>query len=232
MTRDNDVNEGLERLHRECWEQIPWIANGSLDVHERARLEPHLRACSACQEELALHERTRVLMRRDEPVMMAPQAGWQKLIQRIDAEDADAEEGVDAAPAPAVRSRPLRWPRWAAIAASVQAVALALIFGAQYLEREAAFTAPRYETLTAVDPVAASGPVIRLVFHTGVALQDVNAMLRAVDAQVVAGPSEAGVYTIALKNRRASPDIDAALARLRADPRVLFAEAALARSAQ
>ena len=80
--------------------------------------------------------------------------------------------------------------------------------------------------------MAASGPVIRLVFHTGVALQDVNALLRAVDAQVVAGPSEAGVYTIALKDRRATPDIDAALARLRADPRVLFAEAALARSTQ
>jgi hypothetical protein len=233
MTRDHDVNDGLDRLHRECWEQIPWIANGSLDAHERARLEPHLRACGACQEELALHERTRTLMRRDDPVMMAPQAGWQKLIQRIDAAVADVEEGVDVQPAPAERSRPLRWPRWAAIAASVQAVALALIFGAQYLdEREAAFTAPRYETLTAVSPVAASGPVIRLVFHTGVALQDVNALLRTVDAQVVAGPSEAGVYTIALKERRATPDIDAALVRLRADPRVLFAEAALARSTQ
>ena len=69
------------------------------------------------------------------------------------------------------------------------------------------------------------------------ALDDVNAMLRSVDAQIVAGPSEAGVYTLALRRRSdaaATGDaavIDAALLRLRADARVLFAESAVTRSA-
>ena len=230
MTHDAGVNDRRERLHRECWEQIPWIANGSLDADERARLEPHLRACGSCQEELALQERTRTLMRRDDAVMLAPQVGWHKLSQRLEAASDGAEQASDAESSPEERSRSRRWPRWATIAASVQALALALVLGAQFMG-DGEFVAARYETLTADRPIESGGPVIRLVFQTGVALQDVNALLRAVDAQVVAGPSEAGVYTLALKNDRAAPDIDAALARLRADDRVLFAEAAVARTA-
>jgi hypothetical protein len=218
-----------DRLHRECWEQIPWIVNGALGVQERARFEPHLRACKTCEEELGLQERARALMRSDDGLMLAPQTGWQKLTQRLDADAAKADETQAAHRTPPERWR-AHWPRWIAIAASVQAVALALVFAAQHLDRGNDFTAPRYETLTAETPIAASGPVIRLVFHAGVALQDVNALMRAIDAQVVAGPSEAGVYTIALKDLRAAPDMDEALARLRADPRVVFAEAALARS--
>jgi hypothetical protein len=222
-------HEAGDRLHRECWEQIPWIANGALAANERARFEAHLRACKACEEELALQERARALMRSDDGLMLAPQSGWQKLSQRLDSDAAGAHEAHPLQPLASAIPR-ARWPRWIAIAAGLQAVALALVFAAQYIVSSDDPAAARYETLTAESPIASSGPVIRLVFHAGVALRDVNALLRAVDAQVVAGPSEAGVYTIALKDRHAAPEIDAALARLRADPRVVFAESALARS--
>jgi hypothetical protein len=233
MTYDADTTDRTQRLHRECWEQIPWIVNGALDASTRASLEPHLRTCAACREELALHERTRALMRRDEAVMLAPQSGWQKLMQRIDAEEAGAEKPSNVQTLPQQGARPARWRRWIAIAAGLQVIAIGTVLTAQYARRGHEFTAPRFETLTADSPIASNGPVIRLVFHADVALQDMNALLRTVDAQIVAGPSEAGVYTIALKgDRRAVQDFDAALTQLRADPRVVFAEAAMARSAQ
>jgi hypothetical protein len=234
MTHDADMSDRMKRLHRECWEQIPWIASGAIEAHIYAALEPHLRACSECREELALQERTRALVRRDVAVTLAPQAGWQKLVQRIDAEDVGADAGgqVHARP-PKQAPTSARWGRWVALAAGVQAIALAAVLTAQYAKRGDELRAPRFETLTAVSPFAANGPVIRLVFEAEVPLQDVNALLRTVDAQIVAGPSEAGVYTIALKGEsHADPDIEAALTQLRADPRVVFAEAAVARSTQ
>ena len=70
-------------------------------------------------------------------------------------------------------------------------------------------------------------PVIRVVFAGNVALDDMNRVLRSVDAQVIAGPSEAGVYTLGLAPSTAGGSgVDQALAQLRADSRVRFAEPA------
>jgi hypothetical protein len=70
-------------------------------------------------------------------------------------------------------------------------------------------------------------PVIRVVFAGNVALDDMGRVVRSVDAQIIAGPSEAGVYTLGLATGAADePGINKALAQLRADTRVKFAEPA------
>jgi hypothetical protein len=235
MTHDSE-SPLSPALHRECWSQIAWIVNGTLAPHEYARIEAHLRACRECQDELDAQHRVRDAMRADDAVVLAPQSALQKLIQRIDAESAPAE--VDASPGdapPASAQIPSRKSRWLAIAAAVQAVAIAWLLAAQLRPAEEPSTEPRFETL-AEHRVLPDGPVIRVVFAEEAALGDVNAVLRSVDAQIVAGPSEAGVYTLALKpapEAAGSGDaavIEAALLRLRADERVLFAESAVART--
>jgi hypothetical protein len=70
---------------------------------------------------------------------------------------------------------------------------------------------------------------MRVVFRRDVAVAEVNALLRQLPAQIVAGPSEAGVYTLAVPvanpntadKKKVAADL---LARVRADTRVLFAE--------
>jgi hypothetical protein len=251
MTHDNDSPLSPAR-HRECWGQIPWIANGTLAPHEAngtlapheyERIEAHLRACRECQDELDVQQRVRDAMRADDAVVLAPQSALQKLMQRIDAEHAPPE--VDAPPGdapatpvqtPSRSSRSSRSSRWLAIAAAVQAVAIAWLLAAQLRSADEASTEPRFETLTQ-PRVVPDGPVIRVVFAAEAALGDVNAILRSVDAQIVAGPSEAGVYTLALEPAPGDAEsgdmavIDAALLRLRADGRVLFAESAMSRTA-
>ena len=60
--------------------------------------------------------------------------------------------------------------------------------------------------------------MIRVVFAGNTALDDVNQVLRSISAQVVAGPSEAGVYTLGLAaDATKSSDVDQAIAQLRAD---------------
>jgi anti-sigma factor RsiW len=236
MKHENDSPLSPAR-HRECWGQIAWIVNGTLAPHEYARVEAHLRACRECQDELDAQQRVRDAMRADDAVVLAPQSALQKLMQRIDAEDAPPgfDASAEAATGSGVRTLPGK-TRWLAIAAAVQAIAIAWLLAAQLRSTDEASTEPRFETLT--EPrVVQDGPVIRVVFADETALGDVGAILRSVDAQIVAGPSEAGVYTLALKPAPAAAPsddtavIDAALQQLRADDRVLFAESATARTA-
>jgi hypothetical protein len=236
MTHDNESAFSPAR-HRECWDQIAWIVNGTLAPREYARLEAHLRVCRECQDELDAQQRLRDAMRAEDAVVLAPQSALQKVMQRIDAEHAapETDASQDDASAGLVQALP-RKSRWLAIAAAVQAIAIAWLLAAQLRPAEEASTEPRFETLT--EPrVVAEGPVIRVVFDEEAALDDVNSILRSVNAQIVAGPSEAGVYTLALKpapDAAATGDaavIDAALLRLRADQRVLFAESAVTRTA-
>jgi hypothetical protein len=59
-----------------------------------------------------------------------------------------------------------------------------------------------------------------------------NRVLRSIDAQIIAGPSEAGVYTLGLATSGADKStVEKAIAQLRADDRVMFAEPAVASEA-
>jgi hypothetical protein len=57
-------------------------------------------------------------------------------------------------------------------------------------------------------------------------------VLRSIDAQIIAGPSEAGVYTLGLAaNAADKSSVEKAITLLRADGRVMFAEPAVASEA-
>jgi Putative zinc-finger len=236
---------GPSDVHNECWELLPWLANERLSNRETARVEVHLRECAACREELAVQHQLRQAIRGHDAVVLAPQTSLQKLMQRIDhgqeTDDAlDAARSV-AAPVPKSRSWAHR-PGWLAIAAGVQGVAIAALLSALWWQSHEALNAPRFTTLTSSQPVT-HGAVIRVVFADNVTLDDVNGMLRSIDAQIIAGPSEAGVYTLGLTVRsgtaQSSPDgaqagnrLEAALAHLRASDHVVFSEAAVAQAQQ
>jgi hypothetical protein len=83
----------------------------------------------------------------------------------------------------------------------------------------------RYTMLLAPDKPVAPSQVIRVVFAGDVALDDMNRVLRSIGAQVIAGPSEAGVYTLGLAaDAKGESEVNRALAQLRADSHVRFAE--------
>ncbi|MGH8238558.1 MAG: hypothetical protein ACREXP_16255, partial [Steroidobacteraceae bacterium] len=68
-------------------------------------------------------------------------------------------------------------------------------------------------------------PVVRVVFAGNIAHDVMNRLLRSIDAQIIAGPSEAGVYTLGLSASSSDKaSADQAAAQLRADNRVMFAE--------
>jgi anti-sigma factor RsiW len=214
---------GSTDAHQECWELLPWLANERAAAKDVTRVQEHLRDCRECQDELELQRRLRDAIRTADAVVLAPQTSLQKLMQRIDA-------GLPHSEPTAVRSPPrrahIRWSRWLPIAAGVQGIVIAALIGTLWLESRAKVTAPRFTTLTS-HAVLARGPVIRVVFADGVALDEVKEILHSIDAQIVAGPSEAGVYTLGLSS--STGRVESALAQLRADRRIVFSESALAR---
>jgi hypothetical protein len=211
---------------------LPWIANDRASPRDKTKVEQHLSTCEACREEL---ERQRVLrdaIRQEESIVIAPQTSFHKLMLRIDGEvDEPAphepvEEEAQATPV----ARPLG--RWLPIAAAIQAIAIAGLLGTVWLQSRATLEAPRFTTLTSSSGIA-HGPVIRVVFAPEVSIVNINTALRAIPAEIVSGPSEAGVFTLALPNNAESADrVHQALLRLRSDPQVIFAEVALARPEQ
>ena len=220
--------------HGECWNLLPWIANESAAARDLARVEEHLRGCRECQEELEFQRQLREAIRSEEAIVLAPQTSLHKLMQRIDSA-ADMDDEHETVPAADESVVPRREPArlgWLPIAAAVQGIAIAGLLGALWLQSRDDLTAGRYSVLTAPTAAVAGGPVIRVVFSGNVALDDMNRVLRSIDAQIIAGPSEAGVYTLGIPSGAADKSgVEKAIAQLRADGRVMFAEPAVASEA-
>ena len=228
MTHSDHDNMGPLGAHGECWNLLPWIANESAAAKDVARVEAHLRDCRECQEELNFQRQLRNAIRAEEAVVLAPQTSLQKLMQRIDTvEDVDDDSEVTPAGVVAMLPRkPALWSRWLPIAAAVQGIVITGLLGAMWMQSPDTLTAPRYETRSASDKAITYRPVIRVVFTGNVSLDDMNRVLRSVDAQIIAGPSEAGVYTLGAARFDKESSVDKALERLRADGRIVFAEPA------
>jgi hypothetical protein len=224
---------------------LPWFVNETLSAEDRGRVEAHLADCAPCRAELAAERRIRTLLRQPEAVQAVPQLGLRKLLSRID-EERPLAEGQHAvadntpvhaahvahsAPAPGLtRARRARRPwhtaltPWLAAAVVVEAIGLGVL-GAQSAHQRNGLESASYSTMTAIAPSATDGPGFRVVFTPGMTLIELRDVLRAQRLVVVAGPSEAGVFTLRLAGGATDADASAdALATLRADPRVRFAE--------
>ncbi len=87
----------------------------------------------------------------------------------------------------------------------------------QFRQRRRSRNTPRSRRLQASDRRAA----VRVVFSPSAQLNDINQLLRSVECDIIAGPSEAGVYTLATEHGK---DVHGIIAKLREHSGVLFAE--------
>jgi hypothetical protein len=111
--------------------------------------------------------------------------------------------------------------KWLVAAVVVEGIGLVAL-GAMTWNGSAALSASAdYRTLSTPAAQLAGGQ-IRAVFASELSLGNLQALLSGSRLSVIGGPTEAGVFTLALDDETGS--VDAALAGLRRNPAVRFAE--------
>lgn len=202
--------------HEEVAALIPWFVNETLAERDRVRVEEHLLVCAGCREELALERRIREAMRADGPLEFMPAASLNRLRSRLD------EQSVERDPQTAaeLRGRPLRRRQWLTAASFAGAMAAAVLWAGHWNASPSRPGAPVFHTVTDSVPHA-PGEVVRAVFVPTITLVDLQALLDEAQLRIIAGPSEAGVYSLAA---RSTMPVSTSLALLRRHATVRFAE--------
>ncbi len=198
--------------HREIWEQIPWVVNGTASAEQNARVWDHVARCTDCAAELQAQARLRAAMRGEPASDVQAGAAFAKLSARL---EAGPPRSVDAP----TRSTGRRAHLLALAAAeALVIVALGAVLGARYVGSEA----PAYRTLA--DPTTRpDAATIRAVFDPGLRIEELRALLAEMHLRITEGPSAAGVFSLAPVDA-AAPETERLVAALRAHPGVRFAE--------
>ncbi|HTS54149.1 MAG TPA: zf-HC2 domain-containing protein [Burkholderiales bacterium] len=204
-------------VHREAAELLPWLVNGTLDGSERERVERHVAQCVACRRDLeaarALH--AAVASEERDPAVAD---GLARLRARLSEEEAglgvarlwrSLAEGWHRAPA---------WARGALAAQLALVLVLACALAVPLLPGRSAPSL--YHTLGDAPPVTFRRHALVVVFRGERSEQEIRRLLLRADARIVDGPSSVGAYTVEVPDGRQQ----AALALLRTDPGVAFAE--------
>ena len=225
-------------------ELLPWHANGTLGVVDRATVDTHISACGTCRTALAVEKRIVEAIRapRDN-VEQSPHAGWQKMAARLD-EDGTSEHVVKGAPAPGAVAtngsrhssaapeagssgrRRINWSAALGAAVAVQAAAIAVLAVALVRHRQTEELAPRFHTVANADPtLAANGPLVRIAFDRAVDEPAAHRLAQEVSGRLLAGPSPENVYTFEFGGARdAKGSVDDKVSWLRHQAHVMLVE--------
>jgi hypothetical protein len=219
--------------HEEAWGSLPWLANGRLSQPERDKIEPHVRTCAACREELAFQRLLCNVLTEPDRVTYAPGPSFRKLMDRIDGAASPSREPREQnkAPATPVRRRfnshlsLWRPPGLAWAATFILAIGLGGVATTVYRSSQ-----PLYKTHT--EKVYSAPNVLHISFDRSVTVGEAEEVLRTSGARVVEGPDSTGVFGIAPGNvtsgkvtpERVSQEMRVLATRLHADPRVRWVE--------
>lgn len=211
--------------HERAAELLTWQVIGRLSGDDLTWLNAHLEACAHCRAEQRVQRRIRDAVASQPVVEFAPQASFNRLWKQIESDASLDNPHVASAPE-ASGSRPAavrHGMRWLQVLVAAQAAGIVLL-GAALWQRQQYRVTPDYRTVT--EQPATNAPVdeIKAIFADQVRLADVKEILAGTNLLVSSGPNAAGVYTLIGAESSSAAAAHAALARLRADPRVRFAE--------
>lgn len=188
--------------HSEAQRLLPWFVNATLEGEELARVVSHLAECTACQREA---DQLRALRSAcadaaEAATLPDPHPALLRLQRRLHA----PKTPTSWPRAIALRRAWTLTPGWMRGALTAQ-FALMLVLGAMLIGRDRP-VAP-YRTLGDAGvptPGAASPDVPRLliVFDPHLSQAQMQGLLRASQARIVDGPSDAGAYVLAVPAAR------------------------------
>jgi len=233
----------MSNPHAETRELLPWLANGTLDGAELARVRAHLKECPGCRERLDWERGLRAA-RQPEPPLSAQHA-FAALLPRLGAQEADSQQTPGADPPAASggdlraepSGKPGRWPglaaandpRWLRALAAIQlGVIAALALGLTLALATPRSREPAYQTLGAHAAATAVAGNIVVSFDPATPERELRRILQASGGRVVDGPTATGAWVLTVEPAVVKP----ALQRLRAESVVTLAEPLAVESAR
>ncbi|MCR9276704.1 MAG: zf-HC2 domain-containing protein [Pseudomonadaceae bacterium] len=223
--------------HSQAQARIAWYVNDTLASDEREQLSEHALTCSACREGIAASELLReavVEVADDEPVFDVSMV--HSLAQRLPEQEraisvsleSSQEDQVEPAAGRVVsfgeRLRKVlpgvgQWQhtpapmRWAMAAQVALIVGMAFLIGAPGSDSGE----PVFETVAGPTTIADAN----VVWRDDAAIEQINALLEAIGAEVSAGPNGLGMYRLSFSGDVAPAE---RIATLRGSELVLYAE--------
>ena len=219
--------------HDKVCQLLPWYVNGTLSLAEQGVVDRHLEMCQTCREEL---EHCRQL---DTALAANSNAEWRpserhfaEILKNVDALENDRVT------APVKRKRqhllaaigdwlfgtptPVRW----ILATETAALGALVLVMALSNAAPQPLVGQNFETLSSEEQLTAlSSPQAHVVFAEDIIEREMRALLRSIDAELTAGPTALGVYTIGFADsERATRIVEQAIVVLQAHPKVQFAE--------
>ncbi len=170
---------------------LSWYVNGTLTEEERAQVTAHLEHCGRCREEVRFLTGLQQGIKRVADTSVDPELGLKRLMREIDAET------------PARRRTPWWQPSLAA-AAVVILVQGVLLFNLWQRDDDIGVR-------LAGEAPPAEAVILQIQFDADAREEEIRALLRALDARFVDGPSAVGLYRIELSG--VTPGDERALAR-------------------
>jgi hypothetical protein len=210
---------GIE--HRESWALLPWYVNARLGERDRRRVDAHLGTCAECREELGIQRQVHESLVGEGAVEHMPAASLKRLLQKIDALEPSSPATAAPVISVATARRNLPWHGMIAASMAVMAVALSIVAFVSWTQIARRARPAEYYTVTTASPHA-SREIIRAVFAPTMTVAELQYVLQEAQLKIIAGPSEAGVYSLAAASDRAP---SRSLEILRAHAAVRFAEA-------
>ncbi len=202
-----------DREHQAMTVLIPWYLNDTLDGTTRSRLDRHLATCPRCRSDVAFERAVQDSVAAQPAIEYMPAASLKRL-------NATLDELQHARP---LSFRAFRQPPRGAVAASIALLTLVVVLGAVTVGRRVlggGQGSADYHTVT-TSRVRSPGETIRAVFAPGMTVAELQRVLDDAQLRIVAGPSEAGVYSLAPTSTRPA---SSSLEVLREHAGVRFAE--------
>jgi hypothetical protein len=192
----------VDPIHIKAVELMPWYINGTLPESEREELDKHFGDCLPCRAALKQERRMQELIRRQSEVPLSSEHGMADLVRRIDGKRAG------------LRSAGMGWRL--AFAASL---VFCIVTGTWML----GLWESQLDSFSTLTTSGESRPptLIDIVFGESVTEAEIREIIRGIDGQLVAGPSELGRYTVSVATY-SGDETKSAIESLSGDPRIQF----------
>ena len=212
--------------HRQAWDLIPWVINGTASEPERRTVEEHLQNCADCRQELQFQQRLQRTVAHEGTVEADTHSSWERLRERLDADSASS--AAERSTSRRARHSERTWMPWVMAAMLIQGVGLGVLGTALWSRApsgtlNASAPSAVYRTLSATQP-AVPLATVRVVFAPSMTLEELHAVLANARLQVVSGPSDADVWSLAPAGESTRAATDTAVRALRSSSNVRFAE--------